>query len=109
VFLAGLVLTLGTYRRKEAGLSLSTLLVIPYLFTVRAYTAISLAAGAALLPFMKVRRKILVRVALAAFAVLFLMVAYTTRGNALYRQLRDSFVALAPSVGAPGDLLIQML
>ncbi len=109
VFLAGLTLVLGAYRRKSTRLAVGALFVLPYMFTVRAYTAMGVVAGAALLPFMRLKRKILIRSAAIGALFLVLIGAYTTGGNAIFRQLRDSFLALAPpDIGTPSQLLLGM-
>jgi len=96
-FMASLTLILGSWRRRSASMAVASIFIMPYIFSIRAYTAISLVLGALCVPLLRLTRKQVAIYSIASIALVVILCSYTTSGYHLWRQLRDSFMALAPA------------
>lgn len=109
VFMISMVLILGAFRRRSATLATAGVLLLPYLFTVRIYAAVSLLAGTVLYPALHTKTTAILKGALAGAVLFVLLSSYTHQGDTLSRQITASLVALAPIVEAtPISLFKQM-
>jgi hypothetical protein len=108
-FLGTMAVMLGAIRRRNVALWMGATLLVPYLFTVRIYAAVSIVFGAMLLPGLRLQRRHFFGAMFTGAALLILLLAYTERGNDVYRQMRDSLAALAPpGVSGPVGMLRQL-
>lgn len=109
VFLVVLVITLGAWRRRSLAFVTAGLLLLPYLFTVRTYTALSVVAGAALYPALHLKRLAFIQWVTAGIIVLAMLFAYTSTGLILYRQMTASAAALGPHLQTDSLLLLKQM
>jgi len=108
-FMAAMTLILGSLRRRSASMAVASIFLLPYIFSIRAYTAISLVLGTICVALLKLSRKQVLIYSIAGSALVFILCSYTTSGYHLWRQLRDSFMALAPAgFNDPGTIIKQI-
>jgi hypothetical protein len=92
-----MTLLLGAWRRKSIELATAAVLLIPFLFTVRMYAAVSLAGGAMLYPALRLGKIVVLQLASAGFLIMILILSYTPAGYHLAQQMSASLLALAPA------------
>lgn len=108
--LATLATVLGACQKRKVTLAVASLMLLPFLFSVRAYAALSIVAGVGMLPLLRLTRRQAAWCAGGGLVLLIMLCEYTLSGSALFNQLLASLVALASAKSMSAmQLILQTL